>query len=1240
MHKKWRYAHHLGSVTGALLLVALVVLLLFPAVSAQAGDPTSVPDRGGERLIVGLDGPSLIEALKEEKIASQALGSGAAVERMQEMQETQNALARSLKEIFPGAVIEQRYQITFNGLSVHMSEPLDIAMPKIRQLSGVAYVYEETAYEPSLYASVPLLQADELWTVLGGEKEAGRGIRVAVLDSGIDINHPMFDASSFSYPSGFPKGDERHTSPKVIVARAYFRPDDPPLPGEETPSPGSLGSGHGTYMAGIIAGQTVTATHWELEQELSGVAPAAQLLNYRILYPSEKTEREVAYTTEILAAIEDAVMDGADVLYNGWSSVAPRAPFACPETQALEAAMEAGCVVVAPVGNEGPGHGSASRIPGGIERAITVGSLSKDRVLARDFVDVTGPSPVPQELVQNPFARALFGPSIDAPIGPLPYKDVRQVDPSQSPLACDSLPKDSLTDHAVLISRGACTFADKVYHAEQAGAQVVLIYNKDDSIEEMACGGEHCDSGEITIPALMVTRSFGEALLARLEDYPDTTIRIDPHGRIISATANVVPAISGRGPAYLRYLKPDLVAPGVSVLSADHGTTDDGGVPYVQASGSSVAGAHVAGIAALLRQAHPEWEHDEVKAALMSTANPFDLYLDDSHLEQAGVLDRGAGLVRSAEAAEASLLFSPSAISIADLRPGETFSPSLTLRDSRARGAARTYTLSVTQRPGITVTAPTEVTITPGADKEIQMTVVVGEDCALGEHGLDLSYAGAGERAGLPIWLHVAPALKGADVLLIDNDFSFFEQYADYASYVIEALDQIPLSYEVWNADAHFDNPQTIPDIEHLQRYDAVIWLTGDNVHPDTYYAVSVPLTAVDMHTLAAYLDGGGRLLAMGQNLAQASDINEKEDDPTWGRADFYHGYLGAHWLQEDLFDGALPPEDGPAAVGLADSFLAGTTLHLGPTGDGAGNQTSIDEIASGGMRDGSDLDLVDPVLMALQAQPMEAGYIGLAKGDDPDLDGFIPSLPYRSLYYSFGFEGVNNAPDMTSRVDFLQRSLDWLLDEVTVQLADTAGAVNVPTTITCHATSSHSQIRSYRWRIEKEDGTKTTVNSESSSIAHMWDEYGTYTVAVEATDILGHTAVAQGEVTIEKGGASQLMADEIAFTGGKIYYQLVVDNTTADPMPEASFVFPLPTETAYVSHSGGEWHDGEWTWSGSLDADARFGGELCVQVKEDVRPNTTITGTAYITIEGDSLERHAQTKIVVPIYLPLTLKP
>src|SRR5690606_30922831 len=105
--------------------------------------------------------------------------------------------------------------------------------------------------------------ADQLWASrqIGGQSRAGEGVKIAIIDSGIQHTHPFFNPDGFTYPPGFPKGEAAFTTPKVISARAYFRPDLPPLPGSETPLPGPDGSSHGTHVAGTAAGvANTTAT--------------------------------------------------------------------------------------------------------------------------------------------------------------------------------------------------------------------------------------------------------------------------------------------------------------------------------------------------------------------------------------------------------------------------------------------------------------------------------------------------------------------------------------------------------------------------------------------------------------------------------------------------------------------------------------------------------------------------------------------------------------------------------------------------------------------------------------------------------------------------------------------------------------------------------------------------------------------------------------------------------------------
>ena len=1242
----------LASLTRTILsLFTVSLLILFPLLvpyadmaSSQAG-PTATRDESSTyRVIVRLHEAPAARALKRAYPQKDGIDLQAeqAIRYVAQMKETQRELSAEIRRTIPGVEIEGSYQVIFNGLSVRLPKGDKTAVERLRELPCVSMIYEETAFHPALYSSVSAIKTQVLWDEIGGSEKAGTGVKIAILDSGINVDHPMFDDSTFAYPTGFPKGDARYTTRKIIAARAFFRPTAPPSTGEEAPVPGPSGSGHGTHIAGIAAGNQTVATYHGLSQEISGVAPRAWLMNYRIFYPSEESDREIAYTTEILQAIEAAVVDGADVICNSWSSTTPRLPFASPEAEALEGAIEVGCVVVAAAGNEGPGYGSTSRIPGGIERVITVGATSKDKIVVYDLVDVVGQEPIPPELDGQPFTRALFGGEISEVFGPFSYRDVRDADPTDSSLACQPLSIGTLANAIALISRGDCHFADKVYHAQEAGARLALIYNADDADElvEMACGGEHCGDGEITISAAMVSRAFGQAALSWLQTHPDARLQLDPGGRLISSDANVVPSNSGRGPAYMRYLKPDLLAPGVSVLSAYH-DTNSSTIPYAQLGGSSMACAHVAGAAALLLQAHPLWGHDEIKSALMATARISNIHAEGSSTP-ASVLTGGAGLVDLSLASNPALLFSPPSLSISQAVPGEHYSLQLALRDPRTHGATRTYDILTESGSNINITMEPHVVIGANSNMTIDVIVDIPIDTPSGDAEADLHFMSGELDVHVPIWVHIVPPIKEADVLLIDNDFSLFESYVDYSGYVIDALEEAGISYQVHDADQYFDCPQTIPDLEELQEYDVVIWLTGDNTHSDGYYAVSTPLTALDMQILASYLDSGGHIIAMGQNFAQASDVNESED-ATWGRADFYHNYLGAHWIQGSLFDpedeGRFPPQGSAGVIGLPDSFLAGMALHLGPVGDGASNQSSIDEIASGGVPDGSDLDLVHPVLLTLEAIPLEAGYVGVAKSDEPTLEDETVSIPYRSVYYSFGFEGINNALGTTSRSQFLKRTIDWLLDQASVTLGDEiVSSVNTLTQIGCQAKSSlGAENVSYRWRLDSESGSQI-VNSSVPTITHTYSERGTYPLAVEVTDSLGHKAIAHSTVTIVAGGTSTFAASRSeARRGEEIAYQITVRNTEANAL-SMSLSLPLPPGTEHVSHEGGAFSNGVLRWSGNLPPDTYSGVELCVRIRYDAEPGAMVA-TVQFQAGGDVFSKSVSTRIWAQAYVPLIIK-
>ncbi|MFH1086579.1 MAG: S8 family serine peptidase, partial [Chloroflexota bacterium] len=791
------------------VVIALVVVCaaLWPGggLGAQASrsDGLAAPALG-ERLIVRLEEPPALAAVGA---SSDLAREDALASRLVELHRQQTAVAAQVTSRWPGAQIERRYALAFNGLAVRLPAADTDAVETLRRLPGVSGVTRETAFAPALYASADTLDAKGLWAGVGGRDKAGEGMRIAILDSGIRADHPMLAPAGLRYPAGYPKGDARHASARVIVARAYFRPADPPATGEETPAPGLEGSPHGTALASAAAGRVIEATYQGITRTISGVAPRAWLMNYRIFYPSTQGGPEMALTAEVLQAIEDAVADGAHVLCLGWAGQSPTSPLASPVAAALDVAMAAGVVVVAAAGNDGPAPGSASRIPGGLERVISVGAATKGQQVATDLLDAVAPQPsptvvpVPPSLTGQPFARARFGPAITAPLEDLPYGDVSLASPSGSPYACAPLPTASLQGYAALIWRGDCPFADKAYHAQQAGAALAILVNDSDVAEEMGCAGTYCDPGEITIPTIMIGATLGDDLLDWYEAHEDARLRVDPTGRVVPTTPHVLAATSARGPAYGRWLKPDLVAPGVAVLAASYGA--DGALQYEQASGTSIAAAQIAGAAAVLRQAHPTWRQDEVRAALMSTARPDVLRAAGG--ATADSLQRGAGAARLAHASAADALPAPPSLAVPELRPGQVATLALSLRDLRTWGATRTWTIATSASGHISVTAPTTLSLAPNSAKEIAVTVSAGATATPGEATGALTLAsGSGNGAislTVPLWARITPPVQSADVLVIDNDFSEFESYRDYASFVTAALSAAAYSYQVWNAD-------------------------------------------------------------------------------------------------------------------------------------------------------------------------------------------------------------------------------------------------------------------------------------------------------------------------------------------------------------------------------------------------------------------------------------------------------
>ncbi|HKP11539.1 MAG TPA: S8 family serine peptidase, partial [Blastocatellia bacterium] len=542
--------------------------------------------------------------------------------------------------IAPALRVRVELRALANAVSVE-ARGTDIAA--LSALPGVKRVELVREVHAMLDTSVPLINAPAMWERLGGVSNAGAGVRVAILDTGIDNTNPLFNDAGYTAPAGFPRFDARSqslTNNKVIVAKSFVGGggNDPSAKDE---------NGHGSNVAGIAAGNSGTLTPLGL---IGGVAPRAFLGNYRVLGKTGSGSSD-----GIAAALEEAARDGFDVANMSLGDEATtQLDFLA---RAVEQAVAGGMVVAVAAGNSGA-DGVEDQMtvgtPGIAPSAITVASTTNSSVVGLQ-VRVEGPLPVPEGLVSLASIPG-SGSSLhfDDGYGNLPLADVTQA------RGCGALPAGSLAGKVALIERGNCNFSDKVNNAAAAGAKAVIIYNKD--LSEGADGGDNLlvmGVTDTTIPSALTTRSDGLALKAFIQAHPDATLSL---GGLKAATqpSDVVSAFSSRGPSSLAGLKPDIAAPGEYIYSATITSDDPSGFSSVR--GTSQATPHVAGAAALVIQQHPDWTPAQVKSALMNSAVT-DVFTTSGKTTSAGPLAMGAGRVDLARAATVSATFEPASLS-------------------------------------------------------------------------------------------------------------------------------------------------------------------------------------------------------------------------------------------------------------------------------------------------------------------------------------------------------------------------------------------------------------------------------------------------------------------------------------------------------------------------------------------------------------------------------------------------
>lgn len=1130
------------------LLVGAVSSLAFAqgpvGTSTGAEDVPQKQDPFSHRLIVELEAAPL--AVVAETAASRGamltpdgkldVSAPEAQTYIAQLKADQRAFVNAMQAAVPGAAVstyvnefgqaeQATYQVVFNGIAVDLGvNPSAETLAALKNMDGVKAVYRDFEYKTQLYTSTTLINAPVAWNMLGGREDAGAGVKFASVDTGVPANAPMFSGEGFTMPEGYPKGLLSNTNNKVIVSRAYFRPWDPPLPGDEGPAPGVAGSSHGPHTASTAAGNVVEASYAGLDLgTISGVAPGAYVMSYKTFYPTNSAFSGSAFSIELIASVEDAVMDGADVINNSWGG-GPGSIGGMFDAldMALVNAVRAGTFVAMSNGNAGPGLGTMDHPSADY---INVAASTTSGTLAAGELSVSAPTPVSATLQSLPFGTADFG-------DPIPIGQVFTYDYLPSVVAdsanfegCSPFPENAFDGKAALVSRGGCFFSTKVYYAQEAGADFVIIYNNSGGDEIINMGaGDFAD--QITVSSIFVSQNSGAGLVDWYGIYTDSAeITLNTIAFQAGNTPDQIANFSSRGPAANDTLKPDIAAPGVNILAQGY-TPGASGVDrhqgYGQVSGTSMAAPHVAGAATLLKQMYPDWSNADIKSALMSTSKYKEIFNQDGSPAQP--LDMGAGRLDVAAAMYPGVILDPPSLSFGSMATGTV--KSMMVQVTSVATTTQVYSLYTeytgggfgTLYPpvaGLSV-SPTVVSLAPGAMAMVEVTFDTAMGMGIGDNQGFLVMQSEGYHAHMPFWSRVIPAQKRADVLVIDNDFSDLLGLPNYLDAYTSVLDQLGYTYEVWNADLNFANPTTVPDAATLSAYRGILYFTGDNFYSDGSFTVSTPLTELDTNRLVEFANQGGFILAMGQDLSTVLGA-----DTT---APFlYGGVFGAEYLQDDV-TGNNAPLFPVIATDSVPAALEGAAISLNAGADFM-DEIRVDE---GAVLDGA-VGIAPLFKYSSGAAARANATVAIAHRDQPSLER--PGISYlgSSIYTTFGLEHVNNnVPGALSQPQLLGALMQWGLATADVSLTANTPMTNTSLLAEFTATSNSSTIGttytgtvslgtstlpvagvSYRWDFG--DGSPY-VTSSSNSVIHQYETCGVYNVRVEMTDALGNVALAETE--------------------------------------------------------------------------------------------------------------------------------
>jgi minor extracellular serine protease Vpr len=764
------------------------------------------------------------------------LSSTEAVDYRQQLERRQDVFKREMAS--RNVTVVESVSTLLNAVFV-IASPDQVSA--LRAMPGVAGVVPMRRGKKLMNKAVDLTKVKDAWalTAIGGQSNAGKGVKIGILDTGIDQTHPSFQDSTLPPAgAGFPictaghPEDCAYTNNKVIVARSYVRQIakgginatlDPAVSQPDDYSPRDH-SGHGTAVASVAAGNTAAGS----AATIAGVAPKAYLGSYKIYgspgvndYPPEDVW---------IKAIEDALNDGMDIVNFSSGFQAITGPLdtgaACGNATgvacdllatAFEKAAQQGLIIVAAAGNQGTNADAFYQFgiyntigsPAFAPSVLAIGAtMNSHGLLPTVGIAGTGAPTNLQHLTAVPSdSYPTFMGSMDAPL-----IDAAAVGDAA---ACADLPAGSLKGAFALVQRApvgskTCDPSGQSLRAQNAGAVGMIMYNTADS--------RAWDGNNIAVelvdqfygPVVGISNTDGVALKNYLAAHPGAQATIDLTGRETASTnSNQLASYSSLGPAMGSFpkcatcsnllLKPDMVAtgggdifqlpdpndvylagyPGMYLAAESYDTLGDiySANGFAGADGTSFASPMVAGAAALVKQAHPDYTAAQVRSALVNSAD-FTAVTTDDFATPVDIRWTGAGLLNASNAVKSAITAEPASLSFGAIQASGSLPAAQPFTVTNKSAAAVALNLAAASQTGAAsanvVVDKATLNLAAGASAVVTASLT-GTSPAAGFYAGNINITGTGVSAHVPYQFLVGSGSVGTYGNIIPLFGSSFE---------------------------------------------------------------------------------------------------------------------------------------------------------------------------------------------------------------------------------------------------------------------------------------------------------------------------------------------------------------------------------------------------------------------------------------------------------------------------------